>query len=122
MVIMVMQRKEHVYVSNNNMSSKSLCSSSLITACGCHGEGAKSPICHKRTGKCSCWKRVGGRTCDQCRDGSYNLTNNGCSLCNCKKTRTVGGESNCDKVLTLHKCYGNIYIYIFILSSGKWTM
>ena len=38
----------------------------LLSACGCHAEGAINTTCHMTTGQCFCRPGVIGKTCSQC--------------------------------------------------------
>ncbi|XP_076440495.1 laminin subunit alpha-like [Babylonia areolata] len=58
--------------------------------CTCHQPGTLtgSNVCNTHTGQCMCKPDVGGRDCDTCRDGYYDLQKNnpfGCTNCMCNK-------------------------------------
>ncbi|XP_036906226.1 laminin subunit alpha-1 isoform X2 [Sturnira hondurensis] len=62
-------------------------------ACGCHGRGSLSDVCHRETGLCNCKPHVTGRRCDQCSHGYYGLgTGPGCLPCNCSLLGSVSGD------------------------------
>ena len=45
-------------------------------------------MCDKTTGQCDCRPNVQGLTCNNCALGYHNLTNNGCSNCDCSQFST----------------------------------
>ena len=56
---------------------------SYLLECVCNGEGVfnSSLPCDSTNGQCVCKNHVTGRSCDQCKDGYWNLTTalaNGC--------------------------------------------
>ncbi|PVD23436.1 hypothetical protein C0Q70_16705 [Pomacea canaliculata] len=76
-------------------------------ACTCYKAGTLtgSTVCDTMTGQCTCKPDVGGRDCDQCRDGFYNLQENnpfGCSNCMCN----MGGSQSpvCNKMTGQCRC------------------
>lgn len=68
----------------------------VIIACECHDMGAQGIKCNQKTGQCTCKKRVSGRTCNQCEDGSHSLSGTGCKLCKCFEDRSI--DQLCNKV------------------------
>ena len=70
----------------------------VITACGCHAKGARGKKCDQKTGQCICKRRVTGRACDECRDGTWSLRRNGCKQCKCD--RDGSSDQVCNKVST----------------------
>lgn len=68
--------------------------------CGCYKAGTIGGInvCDVITGQCMCKVEVTGRNCDQCRDGTYGLSETnpfGCKACDCN----IGGSATlaCNK-------------------------
>ena len=58
----------------------------LFPDCRCHLPGSTDANCNQTTGQCSCKENVGGRQCDACLPGYYNLSSSnsaGCQPCNC---------------------------------------
>ena len=51
--------------------------SSGCVACDCHPSGSLNSTCNMTTGQCQCAMNVSktSRTCDQCVDGYYNISN-----------------------------------------------
>uniref|UniRef100_A0A673HTA0 Laminin EGF-like domain-containing protein n=1 Tax=Sinocyclocheilus rhinocerous TaxID=307959 RepID=A0A673HTA0_9TELE len=39
----------------------------VCAACGCHGDGSLSTVCHVITGQCECKAHVIGQTCGRCQ-------------------------------------------------------
>lgn len=68
--------------------------------CGCYFPGSVGglAICHTNSGQCQCKPAVTSRTCDRCRDGTFNLREDnlfGCSDCGCNSGGSV--DNVCDK-------------------------
>ncbi|XP_073529681.1 usherin [Phyllobates terribilis] len=68
--------------------------------CDCNENGAanKSQNCEELGGQCRCKQNVGGRRCDQCKDGFYNLQESnadGCQPCHCNTSGTINGSHSC---------------------------
>ncbi|ESO89633.1 hypothetical protein LOTGIDRAFT_164938 [Lottia gigantea] len=61
-------------------------------SCDCDKDGSMSMECEVYSGTCRCKPGVGGRKCDECLPGFYDLSNTGCKACECK-----GSNSVCDK-------------------------
>ena len=59
----------------------------------CDAMGSFNEACDMQTGGCQCRSNVIGDTCNQCLDGTYNLTSNGCSDCNCSQ---YASSNECD--------------------------
>lgn len=94
----------------------------LIVGCDCDPRGATDEgICDSITdeenvaGRCHCKKNVGGRRCDTCLEGFWNLDANntlGCEPCTCNTLGTVGnlgcnmytGECVCKRLVTGKDC------------------
>lgn len=88
----------------------------IIIACGCHGIGASGMNCDN-TGQCSCRKRVTGKMCDECRNGSWGLSNTGCRLCNCKLPNSA--SKICNKVSVIVTILGTFHVCCLL---GNWPM
>ena len=55
------------------------------------GTVEESHLCNKQTGDCQCKANVDGRTCNQCRSNTFNLTSadlDGCQPCDCDPSGT----------------------------------
>ncbi|XP_075195246.1 usherin [Anomaloglossus baeobatrachus] len=68
--------------------------------CDCNETGTanKSQNCEKLGGQCRCKVNVGGRRCDQCKDGFYDLQESnpdGCLPCHCNTSGTIDGSHSC---------------------------
>ena len=53
-------------------------------ACSCSTLGSITPICNQTTGRCFCKTNVQGLKCDQCRYGTFDLSQtnpDGCQIC-----------------------------------------
>ncbi|EYC06964.1 hypothetical protein Y032_0073g800 [Ancylostoma ceylanicum] len=75
--------------------------------CDCHLNGTLSMFdtCDAKTGQCVCKRNAGGRQCNKCADGFYNLqgfNQLGCEPCNCD----IGGalRADCDGVSGQCRC------------------
>ncbi|KAF8358536.1 epi-1, partial [Pristionchus pacificus] len=75
--------------------------------CACHLAGTISRLntCKQASGQCNCKRNVGGRACDKCAPGYFNLESfhpHGCEPCNCD----VGGalKGDCDSENGQCKC------------------
>uniref|UniRef100_A0A9J7YT73 Laminin, alpha 1 n=1 Tax=Cyprinus carpio carpio TaxID=630221 RepID=A0A9J7YT73_CYPCA len=65
-------------------------------ACGCHGNGSLSTVCHVITGQCECKVNVIGHTCDRCQAGYYGISSgDGCRLCECNQSGAL--SASCDE-------------------------
>uniref|UniRef100_A0A672KWV9 Laminin, alpha 1 n=1 Tax=Sinocyclocheilus grahami TaxID=75366 RepID=A0A672KWV9_SINGR len=62
-------------------------------ACGCHGDGSLSTVCHVITGQCECKAHVIGQTCGRCQ--VRHLLGNGCRLCECNQSGAL--SASCDE-------------------------
>jgi hypothetical protein len=65
--------------------------------CGCYGPGTnnETQLCNKLTGECECKPNVQGRSCNQCKPNTYNLTSDsadGCDMCGCDPSGTLQGD------------------------------
>ncbi|CAF2984486.1 unnamed protein product [Rotaria sp. Silwood2] len=69
------------------------CSDDGCKPCSC-GLGSTGPSCDLYTGQCQCKPGVGGRSCDVCLPGYWDLTENGCTPCQCDRFGTVRDLSN----------------------------
>ncbi|XP_006825306.2 multiple epidermal growth factor-like domains protein 9 [Saccoglossus kowalevskii] len=70
--------------------------------CQCNSTGVVNNTCD-RYGRCNCADGVTGDKCTSCEDGYYNLTTDGCSLCQCNGHATL-----CDKLTGIcHDCANN---------------
>uniref|UniRef100_A0A0N5BNI8 Laminin subunit beta-1 n=1 Tax=Strongyloides papillosus TaxID=174720 RepID=A0A0N5BNI8_STREA len=63
--------------------------------CDCDKTGSISNICNGNGGQCLCKKNVIGRRCDECSEGTYGFSPNGCSLCDCDSIGSL--DNRCDK-------------------------
>lgn len=79
--------------------------------CDCYSDGTIATLdtCNTKTGQCACKPYTQGRTCNDCKDGTYDLDGSslyGCKDCNCD----VGGawKSECDKNTGQCKCHPRI--------------
>ncbi|CAI4221509.1 unnamed protein product [Auanema sp. JU1783] len=75
--------------------------------CGCHPNGTLSDIqiCDIKSGQCLCKRNAGGRTCDRCAEGFYNLqgfNQLGCETCDCDIGGAVRGD--CDIITGQCRC------------------
>ncbi|XP_041363873.1 laminin subunit alpha-2-like [Gigantopelta aegis] len=70
--------------------------------CACNVDGSSSVFCNRNGGQCQCKAGVGGRQCDTCLPGFFNLTSVGCQACNCKGSNPV-----CDKIIGQCSCPPN---------------
>nr|XP_006820868.1 PREDICTED: laminin subunit beta-1-like [Saccoglossus kowalevskii] len=52
-------------------------------ACDCNMNYSMGDTCTAHGGQCVCKTGVYGRQCDRCQPGYYNLTEDGCTPCNC---------------------------------------
>ncbi|CAH1791583.1 unnamed protein product, partial [Owenia fusiformis] len=94
-------------------TDKSLFAEDVCTACDCFTDGVAANItdCEKVGGQCSCKANVGGRTCDSCKDGFYNLEGSnldGCNSCNCETSGTVNGDVKCHQTTAQCNCKPNV--------------
>ncbi|XP_063063630.1 laminin subunit alpha-1 [Engraulis encrasicolus] len=65
-------------------------------ACGCHGNGSLSSVCHGVTGQCACRDHVEGEKCDRCEVGFHGLlSGKGCVTCNCNQSGST--STVCDE-------------------------
>ncbi|CAI5448656.1 unnamed protein product [Caenorhabditis angaria] len=74
-------------------------------SCGCNTNGTISGLntCDLKSGQCLCKKNAGGRTCDQCAEGFYQLNaynQLGCEPCHCD----VGGSIRPDCDIKTGQC------------------
>lgn len=63
------------------------------------------------SGQCLCAALVTGRQCDQCIDGSFNLTEenpDGCESCRCDTRGTIDGSMSCDRDSGQCECKSNV--------------
>ncbi|XP_078656812.1 uncharacterized protein LOC144902977 isoform X4 [Branchiostoma floridae x Branchiostoma belcheri] len=74
------ERCDTLFYMNPKVSHQS---SSACLPCGCDLTGASGLQCNMTTGQCPCKPGVGGRMCDICLPGYYNLTIGGCTPCPC---------------------------------------
>ena len=65
----------------------------VTCACDLSGSADSPPVCHMTSGQCRCKASVEGRSCNQCKAGGYNLTEDGCSPCGCDVTGTVDNDA-----------------------------
>ncbi|CAJ0584396.1 unnamed protein product, partial [Mesorhabditis spiculigera] len=76
-------------------------------SCDCNLPGTLSMLnsCDGKTGQCVCKRHVGGRACDKCGEGYYNMRAHnqlGCEPCNCDLGGSLRGE--CDSSSGQCKC------------------
>ena len=87
----------------------------VTCACDEAGSADSPPVCHMTSGQCRCKASVEGRSCNQCKAGSYNLTEDGCLPCGCDITGTVDNDLidqsplSCDQNTGLCNCLTNRY-------------
>lgn len=79
--------------------------------CDCFTDGTLGTLdtCNSKTGQCHCKPSVGGRVCNSCKDGTFDLVGGnlfGCKDCRCD----IGGSvhSNCNKESGQCKCHPRI--------------
>uniref|UniRef100_A0A7M6DNL5 Uncharacterized protein n=2 Tax=Clytia hemisphaerica TaxID=252671 RepID=A0A7M6DNL5_9CNID len=76
--------------------------------CKCDDIGSLDDDCNPHLGQCKCKTGVTGRTCNQCMDGYFNLTVNGCMECGCfgadPTCHPTTGQCNCDPHTAGLKC------------------
>lgn len=79
--------------------------------CDCFTEGTVGTLdtCDLKSGQCHCKPSVSGRTCNTCKDGTYDLVAGnlfGCKDCNCD----IGGSAHgvCHKETGQCKCHARI--------------
>ena len=66
-------------------------------SCGCDTAGivAGSVVCDKSSGECECKENVQGRTCNQCKPNTFELSidnEEGCEDCSCDASGTLNGD------------------------------
>ncbi|XP_071118584.1 laminin subunit beta-1-like [Haliotis cracherodii] len=71
-------------------------------SCDCSQLGRSAASCDPFGGQCQCKGGVTGRACDKCQAGFYQLTDAGCSSCNCASSNVV-----CDAVTGQCDCPPN---------------
>ncbi|KAG8584399.1 hypothetical protein GDO81_008814 [Engystomops pustulosus] len=62
-------------------------------------------------GQCRCKVNVGGRRCDQCKDGYYNLQESnpdGCQPCHCNTSGTINGSHDCHRNTGQCQCKAHV--------------
>ncbi|XP_046574379.1 LOW QUALITY PROTEIN: laminin-like protein epi-1 [Haliotis rubra] len=93
----------------NGTADESICKAGLFSvmsyymngprSCDCNQLGRSAATCDPFGGQCQCKDGVTGRACDKCRAGFYQLTDSGCSSCNCASSNAVcdavTGQCNC---------------------------
>lgn len=93
--------------------------SSACSPCNCNLAGvANSSDCSRGdnmdgtdSGLCACKSFIGGRSCDTCLNGYYNLSasnEDGCEPCFCNSQGTVGATTTCDVVTGQCLCKQNV--------------
>ena len=63
------------------------------------------------SGQCNCKIFTSGRTCSECIDGYFNLSGSnpeGCQMCTCEISGTIGGSEICDKETGQCPCKRNV--------------
>lgn len=91
---------------NLNISNPDGCE---VCDCWTDGTIAALDTCLSKTGQCTCKPHTQGRTCRECKDGTYDLDGSslfGCKDCSCD----VGGSehSECDKSSGQCKCHPRV--------------
>ncbi|XP_071996224.1 usherin isoform X2 [Engystomops pustulosus] len=81
--------------------------------CDCHQAGTlnNSQNCEELGGQCRCKVNVGGRRCDQCKDGYYNLQESnpdGCQPCHCNTSGTINGSHDCHRNTGQCQCKAHV--------------
>ena len=81
---------------------KSLFDEDVCSPCECNTAGVipGNLECEKVGGNCSCKANVGGRSCDRCKDGYFNMqpqNPNGCLSCGCNTAGTTGASVTCNQ-------------------------
>uniref|UniRef100_A0A146ME41 Laminin subunit beta-1 n=4 Tax=Lygus hesperus TaxID=30085 RepID=A0A146ME41_LYGHE len=76
--------------------------------CKCNPTGSLSQFCDHDGGKCECRKKVVGRTCDKCAEGTYGFEfPEGCRDCDCN---SIGAVDNiCDAMTGQCHCNNGVY-------------
>ena len=109
--------KENCDVLANNISH-SVCQDQLFTLtmsylqkplpCECNQIGSWNGTCQPHLGQCPCKPGVTGRVCDQCMPGHYNLSEDGCTSCDCfgvdKTCHPTTGQCNCESRTVGRQC------------------
>ena len=104
----------HYHLSGVSFSDPNTC-----TACDCHmigitdvGDcGRRDNIDGTDSGQCLCKAFITGRRCDQCIDGTFNLTSSnidGCHDCNCDTRGTIDESMSCDQDTGQCECKSNV--------------
>ncbi|GCB83610.1 hypothetical protein scyTo_0024227, partial [Scyliorhinus torazame] len=57
--------------------------------CSCHSVGSRDSYCQTLTGQCNCRPGIGGRSCDKCQRGYFDLSERGCRACDCSPLGSV---------------------------------
>lgn len=105
-----------------------------VLDCECFVDGTIGALdtCNSKTGQCACKPSVKGRTCNDCKDGSFDLYGGslfGCKDCGCDIGGSVNGVCNkrsgqckchprvagrtCSHPLTTHVCYKRTFVVIW---------
>ena len=75
--------------------------------CQCHKDGSLSKQCDP-TGKCRCKPGVTGDKCDRCLPNHYDITSDGCKLCNCNPLGSFDSPAVCDPRDGKCRCKPNV--------------
>ncbi|XP_021347323.1 usherin-like [Mizuhopecten yessoensis] len=85
----------------------------VCTMCLCDKTGILgfNTDCEKEGGQCRCKSNVGGRRCDECKPGFYNLNSSnpfGCASCGCDVQGTVAANQSCHAITGDCFCKPNV--------------
>ncbi|CAF0708121.1 unnamed protein product [Brachionus calyciflorus] len=75
--------------------------------CQCHKDGSLSLQCDP-AGRCKCKPGVTGDKCDRCLPNHYDLTGDGCKLCNCDPEGSFDSPPVCDQRDGKCRCKQNV--------------